>query len=170
MLGSGSSFYFQNKQGVTSVAIMVFRTSLTVFLTCLICCFAHVCLKNEHLNGTWVKFEPKKKSFICCPIEKTPNPEHCNPPTTPFNYRDFSGYNDHTIPAIGHGCKCDDVEGQTAISSREKYMWKPSSCDLLKWNATQFCHLLGNQRMLLVGDSLMEQTATTLMSMIYEGT
>jgi hypothetical protein len=56
------------------------------------------------------------------------------------------------------------------VSNREKYKWKPTHCDLLEWNAAHFCELLGNQTMLLVGDSLMEQSANTLFAMIKEGT
>lgn len=37
---------------------------------------------------------------------------------------------------------------------------------LLQWNSTQFCELLGKRTVLMVGDSTMQQTASTLMSLI----
>jgi hypothetical protein len=130
---------------------------------------SRTCKGNEHLNGVWVVDPPKSKSFVCCPAFVEKNPTHCNPPTTPFNYQVFSGHNNHTVPVLAHGCACDDHEGHLELSQREKYKWKPTSCELLEWNASQFCALLGNQHMLLVGDSLMEQTAITLMSMVQQG-
>jgi hypothetical protein len=46
------------------------------------------------------------------------------------------------------------------------YYWQPENCTLLRWNATQFCELLGNRTILLSGDSTMQQTASTLFSML----
>jgi hypothetical protein len=52
------------------------------------------------------------------------------------------------------------------ITQREKYEWQPLLCDLIPWNATQFCELLGNRTILLVGDSTMHQTGAALASRI----
>ena len=45
-------------------------------------------------------------------------------------------------------------------------MWKPKNCDLLAWNGSQFCELLGNRTILMTGDSTMQQTAVSLINMI----
>ena len=37
--------------------------------------------------------------------------------------------------------------------------WIPSMCSLHKWNATDFCQLLGSRRIMMIGDSHMQQTA-----------
>jgi hypothetical protein len=34
-------------------------------------------------------------------------------------------------------------DSQDAVSPREQYEWVPNTCQLLAWNATQFCQLLG---------------------------
>ena len=39
-------------------------------------------------------------------------------------------------------------------------------CDLIPWNATQFCSLIGNRTILMIGDSTMVQTAGALPSRI----
>lgn len=52
------------------------------------------------------------------------------------------------------------------VSEREKWEWVPLTCDLVQWNATMFCELLGNRTILLAGDSTVRQTGQALMSMI----
>ena len=49
------------------------------------------------------------------------------------------------------------------------YDWVPCFCMLHRWNASFFCELLGNRTILLVGDSTMEQSVSTLMAMIQSG-
>ena len=64
-----------------------------------------------------------------------------------------------------HGT-CDHKFYPNILHKRETYQWKPNDCDLLKWNASLFCSLLGDRKLLLIGDSTMQQSALTLTAMI----
>jgi len=67
-------------------------------------------------------------------------------------------------------CICDREENtRYNATDRELYQWIPNQCYLIQWNADLFCKLLGNRKILFVGDSTMQQTASTLMSMITTG-
>ena len=48
----------------------------------------------------------------------------------------------------GHACTCQGVR---------QMRWVPSSCELAEWNATTFCKALGDRKMVMIGDSTMEQ-------------
>ena len=61
----------------------------------------------------------------------------------------------------GHGCEC--------FGNVDALTYAPSRCVLPRWNAREFCSLLAGRRILLVGDSLSEQTATVLMNSIALG-
>jgi hypothetical protein len=59
----------------------------------------------------------------------------------------------------GHACFCQ--------SNKQHHLrWVPQDCQLLDWNATTFCHHLGNRTILFLGDSTMEQTASVVMNAI----
>ncbi len=58
-----------------------------------------------------------------------------------------------------HGCECEDF-------GPDKYEYVPSNCSLQPWDGHEFCRLLGARKILLIGDSIMEQIATTLMNRI----
>lgn len=49
------------------------------------------------------------------------------------------------------------------------YTYKPALCELAVWDEVQFCKVLGDRRVLMVGDSTMFQTAESLRSMLYQG-
>jgi hypothetical protein len=77
-----------------------------------------------------------------------------------------------------HGCLCKDyfyAEKRTSFSSDPynfrpraiDYKWKPHNCVLLDWDAKRFCDILGDRKILMVGDSTMSQTHKTLQNMIY---
>jgi hypothetical protein len=67
----------------------------------------------------------------------------------------------------GFSHECDKQDNtRTTITQRERYIWKPLKCDLMQWNATLFCELLGERVILMVGDSTMHQTGAALMSRI----
>lgn len=62
----------------------------------------------------------------------------------------------------GYGCKCEPSA---------HYTWDaPTSCRLLAWDAREFCRVLSPEKnVLLVGDSTMEQAASTLMNAVIQG-
>ncbi len=109
-----------------------------------------------------------KKSFYCCGWELNDflsNTTECG--TTAVNGDNiYWGSTTTATQSGGHACQCDKLLGRYTVHPREWYEWVPTFCDILQWNATQFCDLLGNRTILLVGDSTMQQTASTLMSMV----
>lgn len=109
-------------------------------------------------TGRWIFVnETNVKSFRCCG-------------------RDYNDYKDSNLVEYctnethltgGRGCFCDELKNtRHTVSTREKYYWKPDNCTLMAFNASDFCRLLGNRKITLIGDSTMDQTASTLRSMI----
>ena len=67
----------------------------------------------------------------------------------------------------GNACICP-VKHILAMNS---YKWVPHACSLREFEPRDFCMRLGNRTVLLVGDSTMEQAASTLMNAAFsEGT
>ncbi len=69
----------------------------------------------------------------------------------------------------GHACVCDERFGRSAINPVQKYEWRPKNCSLDQWDSKQFCTLLGTRKILLLGDSTMQQSAATLVNMVASG-
>jgi hypothetical protein len=80
---------------------------------------------------------------------------------------------------MGHGCACQIKElerrgfnvNSTMLPTNftlpaENWEWRPDSCALQAFNATLFCSLLGTKKLLMVGDSTMQQTAASLYSVL----
>lgn len=139
------------------------------------------CKEDEYSTGSWIKDEPMvvkgnstvmapAKSFLCCSWDHDDylfDRGRCG--TKPNKY--YTGLNDAYTLVGGNACNCDATSplGRYSISQRETYVWRPNSCDLPVWNATLFCSVLGKRNILFVGDSTMQQTASSLMNMIYHG-
>lgn len=130
-----------------------------------------LCKNSEHVNGEWV-YKPElnytKKAFSCCGEAKgefLKNREECGSVAYDIEHL-FWGSKMYYALAGGSGCWCDIMWGYKSVHPREMYEWVPHDCQLLPFNGSQFCDLLGTRKMLLVGDSSMQQTAATLMSMI----
>ena len=82
----------------------------------------------------------------------------------------YSGSTDgYYAQSGGHACKCAHARNSENRKYIDGYIWQPNSCRLAEWDAKLFCELLGDRTILLSGDSTMQQTATTLMSMITAG-
>jgi len=139
------------------------------------------CKMHQYTKGKW-ELKPgdsptKKttKSFYCCGWEDNDyesNISICGAErlTDSFNYL----IHGHTTKepsrhAGGHACFCDRDEGRLTVNRREKYEWIPSSCHWMSWNSKHFCQALGNRTLLLVGDSTVSQSASTLFNMIRSG-
>lgn len=128
---------------------------------------------DEIHRGRWVydNITITKKAFTCCGWDtkdwRDPEiKEQCGP-TDARSTTEFTGRTDYHVQTGGHACTCDEIQHQRhTVSEREKYRWVPDGCELLKWNATYFCELLGDRKMVFLGDSTMGQTATTVMNML----
>ena len=124
--------------------------------------------------GHWAFVNETQKSFQCCSWDKDfslgNDPAVCgNERISKIYQQCFVGSNAIVQHAGSNACSCDDVQGRSTVYAREKYDWIPSFCRLQDWNAPFFCELLGNRTIMLVGDSSMEQSASTLMAMIKSG-
>ena len=58
---------------------------------------------------------------------------------------------------------------EDAVLPAERWVWRPTRCELPEWDAVRFCHALGPRRLLFIGDSTMHQLQGTLKSLLYEG-
>jgi hypothetical protein len=97
---------------------------------------------------------------------------YCLPNSTvthnPFKLE--QGYVVYNAQCSDDCCLCDRVANtRYNVTDRESYQWIPDECYLIPWNSELFCQLLGNRKILLIGDSTQQQTASTLMSMISSG-
>lgn len=145
-----------------------------------------LCQDNGHRLGNWFLQDSAapstKKSFVCCgggsPLNKTRG--HLDVDNVKPGYCSLN----HTLPlplqrglqglnaACGDDCCACDREAGTrySLSLRERWEWRPSACRLVDWSAEAFCRVLGPaRRLLLVGDSTMQQAFSTLTSMITAG-
>lgn len=131
------------------------------------------CSDNGHIIGRW-KAIPEhvhvEKSFHCCTWDNNDflhDTTRCGDTSMyPGHLHGYRGSDEHMTQGGDAGCTCDAQQSRYGANARERYFWRPTHCKLHRWNATLFCELLGNRTVLLVGDSAMEQTAATLMSMI----
>ena len=119
-----------------------------------------ICNYDEMNIGQWIYRNDSNltKSFRCCGGDGN-------------DWQDpsLAGYcfANETLIASGRACYCDELlKTRHSVSEREKYFWKTDNCTTLDWNATYFCELLGQRKILILGDSTCRQTASTLRSMI----
>lgn len=152
------------------------------------CCFVcsigslPTCKDNDHVIGEWrlKQVIPEKKSFFCCQWNNDDYlrfPDECGTREQSLVHKGlesiehmFTG--DPLFPSLvgGWGCYCDMLSNKRDdVTKREMFEWVPTNCVMLPWDAVQFCDLLGDRTMLLAGDSLMQQSAATLMSMVTKG-
>ena len=128
---------------------------------------AKYCVDNEYTKGKWIYNNDSAlhKNFICC---QTTNNDYMQPICVPnLERKGFVGSSEGYMLFHDDVCSCDREDGtRFKVSERERYQWKPSTCRLLEWDAVQFCKLLGDRKMLFLGDSNNEQSAITLVNMI----
>lgn len=124
------------------------------------------CRGNGHFEGEWIKVVVDNKAFVCCGEAVTDvdiDPRYCASKPLFFQY----GVVGPSTPCGDDCCACDRRSGtRYAVSSREQYVWIPKYCDLIPWNGEKFCDLLQGRKVLIVGDSTMQQSFSTLSSMI----
>ena len=98
------------------------------------------------------------QSIHCSPLLKLPNtprptmlpsphsPGHLNPPC-------HSRTSHEAVPSDSH--QYVQVSGcQDRIGAIADWYWQPDTCNLRKFDAEEFDHLLANKTLLVVGDSL----------------
>jgi hypothetical protein len=130
-----------------------------------------LCRENEYIDGIWTRYEDThnlKKSFFCCD-SRTPQLNDlsvCLDEKVGVKKLFYTGNLNYSSSTSAHACLCDYKEGILSVHNREQYYWNPANCLLKNWDAELFCDLLGERTVLLIGDSTMEQTASTLMSMV----
>jgi hypothetical protein len=127
------------------------------------------CTDNRHVQGEWGRINVEERLFECF-NEFNTSDTHRN--ENAFNYyrREGACYGGDTRQIkTSLGCNCEDDLDHNRVHDRERYQWEPALCNLVPWDATQFCSLLGNRTILMLGDSAMQQAATTLMSMVVAG-
>ena len=133
---------------------------------------------REVQHGEWIlpllnNITETKKTFQCCHLwndlsfwgnNNTEQRMQVCGTAAHSNY--FNATKEYNVPTW-HACDCDQLGGtETLPTQRESWQWRPSRCTLRDWNASEFCSALGPRRVLMVGDSTMEQTASTLMNMV----
>jgi GDSL/SGNH-like Acyl-Esterase family found in Pmr5 and Cas1p len=137
------------------------------------------CHINAHIPGKWTreKNDSMEKSYVCCGLDTNDyqDPDISQDCTVEGMVQAY-GLTYFTGPASklplvgGHACTCDELEHTRRIpSERERWRWEADNCDMMEWNASEFCTMLGNSSMLLIGDSTMQQTFATLTAMINWG-
>ena len=70
----------------------------------------------------------------------------------------FRGRTDHLAHTGGFGCTCSGFDN--------RLVWRTTDCRLVEWDAARFCEAIGPRRLLFVGDSTVEQTASVLMNAV----
>ncbi|KAJ1388233.1 hypothetical protein B484DRAFT_440061, partial [Ochromonadaceae sp. CCMP2298] len=128
-----------------------------------------ICAEGEHVLGTWVNGSRTQKTYYSCGWDHKDNLQ--NPTVCGWSPRVdeqlMYGHGTWLTQTGGHAYSCDKRDNtRNTVTQRERYEWKPLTCDLLPWNATQFCELMGNRTFLFIGDSTMHQTAAGLMSQL----
>lgn len=133
--------------------------------------FPSYCKPGQHIFGKWIldSSNDTMKSFTCCGFDSN----DYNDPEIKENCSSiglgtkFNGPSEKMVLVGGYACSCDETLHQRRIKSlREKYIWIPDQCILKPWNSIDFCNVLRERNVLLIGDSTMQQTVGTFISMI----
>jgi hypothetical protein len=122
------------------------------------------------VRGAWV--HEKNRTFaapVCCAWDETfrpfNDPEKCSKDINSNNYRGVAAPLHQQIG--GYACSCARKRNYT-----DEHVWKAAPDGLLDdfdFCPHKACNLLGTRQVLLVGDSTMQQTASTLMNALLPG-
>ena len=147
---------------------VVFK-SVLILSSVIMICYRYVsaqelCINNSYSIGRWKPTNRSEKSFYCCDNGDVGKIPSCGSHT--INYDGYLEYNELYV-ASQLACSCDSVENtRNTVNQREKYEWVPDSCILEPFRGEHFCELLGDRRILLIGDSLMHQVATVIIKIL----
>ena len=125
------------------------------------------CGPSEYLEGEWREAVDSAMPVLppCCGWDDLdyrwprprPRPSVCTNATPEQGVLQSATFG--KVPKVGsHACSC------TRFTDRLR--WVPSKCLLREWDIREFCTLLGQRRILFVGDSTMQQTANAVMSQV----
>ena len=120
------------------------------------------CLDPVGIVGEWVHVGPSRTfaAPVCC--DRNPNlrkePEVCGNETQSDRF--YSGSPSYPQQMGGRGCSCEFFN--------DEYEWASPFLPQT-FNPVDTCRLLGNRTALFIGDSTMDQTASTLMSSLQPG-
>jgi hypothetical protein len=123
---------------------------------------AQICIDDvcaDDIVGEWVLDQNKTFAApVCCSWDEwKANPAQCG--TTQIKSAGwYEGLPDRYQQVGGHACTCKGFD--------DKYTWR-SSQELPDWKASETCRLLGNRTVVMIGDSTMQQLASTLMNSIF---
>ena len=146
-----------------------------------------LCGLFEHNEGAWV-LAGKQPAPPCCGWDRhkwggpagtaymyMDDVEHCGDfemPLEPYpacqlppceREMAFKGRTDYLVHSGGYGCSCK------RFGFEDLYKWVPHECRLIEWDAKDFCRVLGNRTLLVLGDSTVSQSASVLMNYIHFG-
>ena len=145
------------------------------------------CRYSEHIHGQWSLIDStvsRRHGPPPCPYSRKAGPRsqrHLHRAQADSNHFDsplimeelgidklWTNHN-VTVRQDRGNYYCDDL-AESCDFFQDRYVWSPSRCRLLAWDAERFCQLLGERKMLFVGDSTMAQAALTVMNWIqYDG-
>ena len=122
---------------------------------------------TPELDGRWVR-DPDNETHVfaaptLCSWDKgafKKNPKDCGNWSMLPIYSVFWGRNDSKLVHMGGNAnQCGNFS--------DRYMWESKGVHQSEWNATTTCRLLGKRRVLMIGDSTMQQAAATLMNAVF---
>ena len=117
----------------------------------------------EHITGTWKPIEQEHRLFTCCGTNDNPRSPVCAVENSDFIHAPYLGYQNHC-------CTCQaDLKSFDAPLDAEMYEWTPSTCQLASFmkGDYDFCEILGDRQITIIGDSTMPHVVYTLNAMIY---
>ena len=105
-----------------------------------------LCPTEQALNaGRWIERSRPEPNLVppCCPASDGTGPRDARCDAHSWLVADNSG-----------ACTCNSLN--------RSYEWLPSKCQLVSWDPVRFCALLGRRKLVMVGDSTMNQAYVVL--------
>jgi hypothetical protein len=133
-------------------------------------CKADIDHNFEHVIGTWKPIEMDHRLFTCCGNRRTVD-EQMPPMCVLERGQATNGFiYPPSLQPQNHCCTCQaDLNSEDAPLDAEKFAWVPDTCRLASFmeGDYDFCEMLGDRRILMLGDSTMPHVSYTLNAMIY---
>ena len=115
-----------------------------------------VCDGAGQNDGAWEEvFRTPEDKLPCCGVHEPRWNEQQNQ-----CFRDAHCRTLRLVEEEHRGCTC---------SSAKSFEWRPRHCRLVEWDSSHFCSVLGERRLLMVGDSTMHQHFVVLHNAIVWG-
>jgi hypothetical protein len=123
---------------------------------------------HEHICCGWDPSAYHPPPSVCI------NPKHngANALSIPAALKTYEVTGHHLASTGGRACSCDAYSHSNHSSEVGRWTWRttvPGVESVPVWSAEQFCRLLGDRLLYLVGDSTMEQTYSALVNMLITG-